>query len=288
MQDFDEVGITYLTASSIGAFRDNPAWWCMRYLYGRGNAKAPAIVRGIAIKDGLRHYLYKGDMRAAEDQALASYKVKIVQWGLEDHPEAENEHDNILPMFDGACQAFDAEKLGVLHAATPVTSDMASSVWADGLDAPFLSSPAFVFADRIIDVKATKRCPSKPVDRDVTNCAIHYKVKPLPIYILYVTHKKHNLLKVGQEDLDRAWLDLVLDAQSLQRFIKTAETREHALGMVPLNIGHFRWDEQLLGEAKEVLQLSEERINAIAYARSTEELRDTGSRDSSGHLLSDD
>ncbi len=285
MNDFDECGIHYLTASSIDAYRDNPAAWVMRYLYGLQTGSA-ALARTIAVRSAVKHWMYGMDLGSVEDKLDEFFQVVCEDRGVDIHsPDARSEHSTLLALFTRAIKALQQLGVGAQVGKLPLAAGLPHSVWADGLDAPFLTAPAFVFQDFTLELKFGKRCYTSVQPRDLANLAVQSRAYPgKPQKILYVTHSKDSAPEVSPEALEAAWAALVIDALALQTFIKTATTREHALAMVPVNPSQFRWDEPALTKAGEILALTQERLDGL---KSTEnrELRDPGTWDVLGDLL---
>lgn len=283
MDSFDECGIRYITPSSINAYRANPAYWVMRYFYGE-KSTSPAFIRSIAVKAGVKALLYKRDMGRAEDVVLETYQHRIgaekLPW---DDPGVQNEYDNCLPMFGGLVKALEALDL----IKVPTATGLPISVWADGVTAPFLSSPDIVFDDCVVDLKPTKACPSKIPERDLVAMAIHSRARKTEVFNIYATGKRYAVHAGLPWQLDQAWLDLVIDAQALQTFVLSAESREHALAMTPLNRDHFYWSPESLDKARGVLKLTQERLHGLKDAAGTRRLREPGAGDLSGDLLPD-
>lgn len=287
MNDFDECGIRYLTASSIDMYRDNPGAWVMRYLYGLQTGSA-ALARTIAVRSAAKHWIYGESLGNVEDRLDEFFQVVCADRGVDIHsPDARSEHSTLLALFTRTVQAL--QQLGVGHnvGKLPLAAGLPHSVWADGLEAPFLAAPAFVFQDFTLELKWGKRCYTDVQPRDLGNLAVQSRVyRDRPQKILYITHSKDSCPEIAPERLEAAWAALVVDALALQTFIKTATTREHALAMVPVNPSQFRWDGPTLTRAGEILALTQERLNGIARTENLQ-LRDPGAGDVLGDLLQD-
>ncbi len=288
MDSFEECDIRYLTASSIMAYRDNPAQWVTRYLFGHKQSGAPKIARTIAIKGGLKHWLYGAELGKAEDLlddlfrlACEDQKVYVLD------PAARAEHSIVLPLFLSAVNGFNDLGEGSANGSVPLAVDLASSVWADGVGAPFISSPFAVFQGHLVDVKPGSRCPSTLQKQDLLNCAVHARHHPdVPVSVIYATHKKHKVFTATRQELEEGWEELVYEARALQSFLKAADSREHALSMVPLNGDNFRWDSNNLAIAKSIKASYEEKQNGLQIAPGSERLQERVSRSISGDMLS--
>lgn len=286
MDGFEECGIRWLTAASIDAYRDNPAFWVMRHLYGVKPVGTASLARVIAVKEALRHWLYKGDIGQAEDVVDDVFRMKCAEFGIAlDAPDARSEHSSLLALFLLLVNDFREMGLGFEAGHVPLAHDLAHSVWVDGLEAPFLVAPAFVFENSWVEVKPGKRCYNSVQPRDMIRCALNFQVyKDKLGVVMYATAKRSNPIAVPAFTTIQFWTELVSDALALQNFIRMVPSREQALAVLPTNPTHFRWDARSLTAALTALQ--QEKLNAISRAEAAS-LRAAGAGDTSGHLLSD-
>jgi hypothetical protein len=288
MDGFDECGLNYLTASSVAAYRDNPAFWVMRYLFGAKPMNSAPLARTIAIKEACRHWLYQGDIGAAEDLVDDVFRMKCADYGLDlDDPDTRSEHSSLLAQFLLTVQGFQQLEVGFEFGQLPIACDLAHSVWVDGLEAPFLSAPAFVFEEMVVELKPGKKCYYSVQERDQMRCAVHARVYPKRMQVvIYATHKRFECCPVLPGSLDLIWAEMAVDALALQTFIKSASSREHALAMLPINPSHFRWDQSMLIAAGKALALTKEKMDGLARTK-TDEFRTTGTGDLSWDVLPD-
>ncbi len=288
MDGFDECGISYLTASSVTMYRENPACWVMRYLYGVRPKNNVALARTIAVKDALKHWLYQGKLGFAEDLLDKVFTQKCDEYGVDlDDPDARSEHSTLLELFLLSVKGFQQLGLGAEFGKLPVATDIAHSVWVEGLGAPFLAAPAFVFQDWWVEVKPGKRCYNAVTERDRVKACIHHKVyHEKEGAFIYASPKRFNIAWSPKGAAELEWAELALDALALQNFIQSAQSREHALAMVPINPGHYRWDEVMLTEVGKALAITQETMNAVNRTKA-HELRAPGAGDIPWDLLSD-
>ena len=261
MATFDEVGIRYLTAASVQAFRDNSALWCLRYLFGKSDFRSAAFARSVALNNGLKHILHTGDVSYGEDLALESYVRQCEEWGLDvmADPAARSEHDTLLEHLSGAVKAIN-ENLGGFP--RPIASGLATHAFIGEFNTPFLSVPSFIFEDVQLHVKYTHRCPSKIQPKDMMAMSVDAAARMQPPRVLYVTTKKHLWGVPTPADLALARYCLEEDALALQRFLGACETPEQALAMCPLNSEFYQWKPQLLSDARSILLNHTEKLNA--------------------------
>lgn len=288
MATFEEVGIRYLTAASVQAFREAPALWVLRYLFGKKDFRSPAFARSLALSDGMRQMLHHSNLGMGEDVALHSYVRMTDEWELNRDTDtgARNEHDNILPMFEVAVKALSANLGGLFR---PNSSGLATHTFIGDLSTPFLSVPTFTFDQLQMHIKYTNRCPSKPKPKDLMAMAIDSLARPrLGCAILYVTAKKAAWYEPRPEELVEAVMGLGFDARALEVFLAAVESPEHALAMTPLNPDFYQWKPELLSEARQILFNSVEKVNGIICAKVRGRLPESKSWDTHVDLLSVD
>lgn len=290
MDSLEECGIRYMTAGSVAMYRDNPAAWVMQYLFGIKSVPRASLARLIAVKEAAKAYLYRGDESEATDLLMTSFEAHC--WRANINPmedsDARDEYSTLLELFASIVKGINELQVGVNFGKTPLAAELASSFMVDGLEIPILGSPDFTFDDMLLQLKPGKMCYQKLQDRDVITCSILHQIKRLPINIIYATYKKHNIcqsIPTSAESID-ALVGLVRDAVAIQTMVKTVESREHALAIMPLNPAQFRWSRDQLTSAREILAISEGQVNAILSAKVTE-LRSGPGGDASWDLLQD-
>lgn len=290
MDSLEECGITYLTASSIAAFRDNPAWWCLKYLYGKSGDKTGRVALSIAIREGVKTWLQTGDEGLGEDATLDSFMMNVRDWNLlpnnnitKASDELKSSYDATLPTFGMAVKTLSEHDFD-RNTSNFIGSNMPKSVWLDGIGTPFLSSPSLIFEHAVVELKTTKACPSSIRDRELSLLGLHARAWNRDVAVLYVTMKKAALYRPLPAMLDASLLFLGIDAMAIEVFLKTASSREHALAMSALNPQHYLWSDKSLAEAQLLLTLSKGKFHGF-FPPQTNEFRTAPSRDASGHLL---
>lgn len=282
MATFEECGIRYLTAASIQAFRENSALWVLRYLMGRSDFRSPAFARSLALGDGMKHTLHFDDVGGGEDVALDSYLSRIEGFGIpRDDPKALAEQDAILPMLELAVKALQQNLGGLFR---PIASGLATSTFIRNFNTPFLSIPAFIWADVQLHIKYTHALPSKIKPKDLMAVAIDDHARSTRPAVLYVTMKKFAWYEPEPADIEYAIQCLTQDAQALQVFLGAVTTPEHALAMCPLNPEFYQWKPQLLSEARQILG----GVDYGALCAKDRRFSEGHTRDSHGGLLPDD
>jgi hypothetical protein len=174
MDSLDEAGITYLTASSVSQWREAPALWVLRYLFGIKDFRSAAFARTLALRDGLKAAVNQLEIGKAEDLALGVYFAHLERMGIDpSSPEARNEHDSMLPMLDMSVKEFRARGLMV----RPWACGIATSHWVEDIDVPLLSIADFVYESVQVKVCFTHRFPSKIRPKDLMGMAIDSLVR---------------------------------------------------------------------------------------------------------------
>lgn len=281
MDTLEECGITYLTAASLQLWREAPAVWALRYLFGIHSYKLPKVARSVALKDGLRAYLHTHDESLAEDTALEAYERKLVDWCVSpSDPDARSQHCTILPMISVIVKEI--KDLGIDQ--KPLAFSIARHVPVDWAPVPLLSVVDFVFADRQLKIKFTDRRPSAIKPRDLASLAIDVMARNQPPQIVYVTHKHAGWHEPTIDELYVAQRQLQAEAEAMEVFLLSAQTREHALAMLPLNHEHWAWKPGLLEAASNIITQSKEKtLGLICTER--RRLSEGASRHPRGDLL---
>jgi len=285
MPTFDDVGIRYLTPASIMLFRECPAAWVLRHLFGKQKGGKPAFARSIAMKDGTKVLAYRGDFDEAVWVAQQSYARQLERMRIDPGGEGpRSEQDAILPMLRETCKAFLEAGLDEL----PIAADLVSSVWlSNDLTAPFLSVPHLIYPDVQIQVRYTHRCPTKIQPRHMMALAVDQRLREQAVGIIYVTTKKNSGLMLPRPgELEQAQADMEFDAMALQTFLGSVESREHALAMVPLNPDTYQWTPELLLEARLIIHNAKDHVDGIIRAKRAG-ISEGPSWDAHGNLLSD-
>jgi hypothetical protein len=286
MDSLEECGIRWLTASAIETWREAPAVWAMGALYGMKTPLSPAYVRTIAVRDGVRAWLYKANLGEAENLVLENFEVGCAIRGIDiASEEARREHGNILEHLALSVNAFQELGLGAASGNLPLSCSLPTSVMVSGLEVPLLSVPDYGFNDCTVKLKIGRNCYTKVQPRDLTAAAIDFHNRRRPVTVIYVTDKKYNPVRVMQEQIDEAWVGIVMECFALQNLVKFSNSREQLLSMLPVNPNQFRWKSDLLQSAGDILGITSERLNAINSPK-TAELPVRTRRDVLGDVLS--
>ena len=175
------------SASKIKTWKNNPAQFVLRYIYGYPTTSNHAMERGTAVEFGLKH-LFTNNATVEEcfEKAITYYKSATALLEQEDNKQ----HDMIKPMVE---QCFD--KL------TPFKDNFLSfqgRVDTNILDIPFYGFTDFVFEyqDKILIIDLKTKAKFEPKHDDMLQMAIYGKAmkekfdKPVEIVLLICTPKR--------------------------------------------------------------------------------------------------
>lgn len=260
--DLDEIGLNYLTASSLSHWRDSPANWVMVKLMGAQPEYKASFARAVAIREGVKHAIFFEDPRAGEDVIERVFQEKVKSWKISPQ-QAIIEEGSILALYDVLVKEIQGH--GFLK--KPLASNLSKVVWINDLSVPLLSAVDFVFDELQLKVKTTMRCPKAIQPRDMAALSIDAMARDQPTAIVYATPKKSIWLEPDPSELTEALDGLYHEARSVETFLRTAESPQHALAMLPIDPGHFRWSPTSLARAIETLKTSQEAIHAIIRSK---------------------
>jgi hypothetical protein len=282
MASFEEVGIRWLSSSSVSNFCACPAAWVAKTLIGSKGGIVPAIARHNAVHAGVRTWLHGSMYTLAEDVALREYELNVAELPVSE--EMRKEQDAILPMLHESFKVF----LALEHRKPPLLSKVFDTVWLDGISVPFVCKPDYVFDDCIVNLKTSHRLPSTCIIRERQDAGLQAKKYKLPVIVGYVTMKKSCHFALTGLEMQLALDELVADAFSVQTFIEGVTSAEQALAMLPMNPTHYLWTPELLQAAQSRLpQLpKQEMIYGLDYAGKPE-VRTAPVGSPSGGLLPD-
>ena len=189
MNNFPQHGISHLSASSINAYAEDPAYWVAKYLH---NAKFPfsAPARGgTLIERAIVQTLTGRDQTDAIDDAIAEFNKMTVF----------DKSDNVAKWANAMRDMIEAGVKELEHYGVP-------SFELDGSQKKILIDcnmgeykvPIIGFLDLfypekkvVVDVKCTMRCPSEMSPSHKRQAAIYQLSNPdCQIGFLYITPKK--------------------------------------------------------------------------------------------------
>jgi RecB family exonuclease len=159
MTPFERHGLTHLSPSSLALYRNSPALWIVRYLFGVRDVETPFSWRGKAVERAVSAVLFDG---AEDDEAI---EVALAAFEREAQgevsPQASRERAGIPGMVRRAAWIF--RKFG-----KPLSQQHRVEVWIDGVEVSVLGFADFLYDNMVIDLKTTFAIPSKPrIDHEV-------------------------------------------------------------------------------------------------------------------------
>lgn len=239
MDPFEKFGIKHLSWSSMNLYRQEPALWTLRYLYGVKDEVGPSAWRGKAVEAGLDLWLYK--RTDASEVALNAFDLEC-QGEVSDKITAEMA--NILPCLKMAQEAFKEAK-------TPTARQYRIESWFDGIEVPIIGYVDYVWEDRIHDLKTTLRMPSEPKGDHSRQVALYCKETKKPGFLTYVTPKKYSTYPV--ENVEELLKDVQRLAHSVRTTLSICPDRETAAAMFTPNPDSWMWSNcgQAVEQAKQ-------------------------------------
>jgi hypothetical protein len=130
-----------------------------------------------------------------------------------------------------------------------ICRNVAASTHISGINIPIMSWAGFVFPDRILEIKTSKRLPSEISTADAKMLAIDSLTRNLPAEIIYVTGKKTAYFNLNEYQREEAIKEIIQDAMSLQTMLESFEDGNKALRMYPINPTNWTWKD---GEVEKV------------------------------------
>lgn len=189
MNNFINHGISHLSASSINAYAEDPAYWVSKYLLGTKFPFSAPARGGTIIEKAIVQTLTGRDMVDAIDEAIAEYNKAtifdksdaVVKWSnaMRDMIEAGVKELNPygIPTFE-----LDGSQKKVL-----IDCNMGD------YKVPIIGFLDLIYPDKkiVVDIKCTFRCPSEISPSHKRQAAIYQLSNPdCQIGFLYITPKK--------------------------------------------------------------------------------------------------
>lgn len=248
---FQRHGLTHISPSSINLWIGSPAMWVNRYLFRRTTPPSPAMLRGIAVENGVTFAIKRGNcgdaIAGGIELALEQFDEKVV---IDDGERVYKERSAIPLMITNA-----------VHALRPFgepdfPSDMAQHKVSgrleyDGGSVPVIGFLDYVFPKHgiVVDLKATLRLNSKMSADHVRQRAVYSKLSPYEdVRFLYTTKGKAVFMDDGEPDAvieQMKWQVARLD-RILRRF-----DRDEIRDLIPVNPDDYQWSDSA-GDLSEI------------------------------------
>ena len=240
MNPFEKHQITHLSASSLALYRNCPALWVGKNLYGWKDDVGPRAWLGTAVEAGLDMILYGHPFSAALEKAGMMFDEQAQGEITEEITKAASE---IAPMLEQASLA--AQNFG-----QPVARQFKITHWLDGIEVPVIGYVDYLYEDWLFDLKTTARLPSEPRPDHACQVAIYNAATGRKAKLLYVTPKKHAAYDV--EDITDPMWTVAKSAHAVRRLLAMTDNREDAAGVFVPDFSSFYWTDPLKEAAKAV------------------------------------
>lgn len=199
-----------LSPSSINLYAQEPALWVLKHFYGQTSEFNIYAMRGVAVEDGVNHWVETGDLKGAASEAMASFGDKSFFWKDE---ELLQEIEALIEPWVGKC----VEALKEIGDAPKQQVEISTEI--EGF--PIRGYIDYQFPKLQTDLKTTNTVPSAvtrgarkgmlPTDKkaNVRQQAIYAHATGLPTSLLYVSPEDYYHHVLGEQELDIAMEDVV-------------------------------------------------------------------------------
>jgi len=229
---FERHGIRHLSASSLALYRNEPALWTLRYLFGVRDNAGPGAWRGSAVEGAVNKIIYEN---CSDDEAisaaLGAFEISA-QGDLSD--DVDKERSVIPDMTRHASIAF--RSLG-----KPIATQFKVEHWIDGIEIPVLGYIDYLYEDFLIDLKTTLRAPSEPRPDHAVQVVSYSDATAKRPGLIYVTPKKSQRFNHESIDAERARWSLRRSAHSLRALLAMAADKHEAASIFTPSIDGFMW-----------------------------------------------
>lgn len=234
MNVFEKHGITHLSASSLGLYRDQPAAWVCRYLLRVKDEAGPGAWRGSATEAGVDQYLF-GQPENATKAMHVAFEERAA--GLADDKAVKERA--ALPMF--LAQA----RLALEPHGTPLTRQSKINIEIPGLAVPIIGYCDWVWADVGRDLKTTWALPSAAKPEHIDQMAIYAHATGKPFELVYVTPKKHATYPVSPQQATEGMARVRRGALSIQHMLGKVDSGEDALRLYTPDFSSYLWSPEM-------------------------------------------
>lgn len=241
MSPFERHGITHLSPSSLAIYKQEPAFWCGRYLLGWKDEGGPKMWVGNAVEAGLHSFLHGWSVEECLARAMTEFENKAMGVSDEAHDAARAE---IGPMLEQAMSILSKDKDSKPLYQVPVKH------FVEGLEVPIIGYLDFAFPDGILDLKTTRALPGKPKADHAAQVAFYCKAREtVSGSLLYATTKKGALYSLSPDDIEAGYRSLIVAAKAVQNLLKNSPTKQDAMRTFAPDFESFYWSEQTVKQA---------------------------------------
>lgn len=245
MNPFERHAVKHLSPSNLATYRQEPAYWVAKYLFGLKDEGGPKMWVGNAVEAGLKAWLHGTPEQDARPIALRIFE-QTAQGEASD--ECEAARAEIGPML-----AMAITKVEHRWDSKPLCQ-VACRHYIDGVEVPLIGYLDFAFDDgEILDLKTTRRMPSEPKPDHAAQVAFYCKARNgAKGKLLYSTTKRAELYTLSPEQIDAAFAELSLAARAVRNVLRLSPSREDAASMFAPNYDHYFWSDKLRASAARI------------------------------------
>jgi CRISPR/Cas system-associated exonuclease Cas4 (RecB family) len=228
------------SASSSIKIKNESALFVADKIIGIKQPYGDAAIRG-NVGEPLGRYLMAKDI--TKDQAWDYAKKKFQKLGGKDTEELK---------FAYNCSYQIAEELQSRQMKRP--DEYQERVWNDGKDFG-LNFPIVGFLDfsyhknynMVVDIKTTKRVPSKPNKDHILQQSLYWKLtgEKRRFALLYCSDKRANFIEIKKEELQNGWEEMLFNMRFIERMDKQCKSKEDWLLSFPYpSIDSFYYNDE--------------------------------------------
>jgi hypothetical protein len=242
---FERHAIKHLSPSNLATYRQEPAYWVAKYLFGLKDEGGAKMWVGNAVEAGLKAWLHGTPEQDARQIAMQIFEQNAQG---EVSNDCEAGRAEIGPMLSRAI-----EKVEKRWDSKPLCQ-VACRYFVDGLEVPIIGYLDFAFDDGLIlDLKTTRRMPSEPKPDHAAQVAFYCKSRNGGTgQLLYATTKRSELYTLSPEQIDASFAELVSAARAVRNLLRLMPTKEDAASMFAPNYDHYFWSDKLKESASRI------------------------------------
>lgn len=240
---FERHGIGHLSPSSLSLYRNSPALWCLRYLYGVKDPANSYAWRGRGVEAAVDAILLDG---VPDDVAVERAKrtFELSAQG-EITPEITKERQALPDLVRQAAPVF--RRLG-----KPTTLQHKIEFWVDGVEVPILGYADYTYDEFVIDLKTTFALPSKPRPDDCVQVVMYGDALHKRPGLVYVTPRKVARFPHTEIDIEAARRVLRQSAHAVRATLAATDDKEHAAELFVPNLDDYHWTDTTRDAAERV------------------------------------
>lgn len=231
MNCWEKHGIDHLSFSNLNLYHEEPAKWCLRYLFKVRDDAGPAAWRGSAVEAGLDWWLYQRNDPEAVQDALTKAHARFEDDAKgEIRDDIDKERDALEPMLNRAIER-------ATHFTTPDARQLQLDYWIEGIEIPLDLRIDYVWPDVVRDLKTTHKLEVRPShERQIS---LYAKAKKRRAELLYVTTKRSELIEIPQDRIDLHVRTIERLAHSVRALLSMCPDKDAAASMFVPNYDHY-------------------------------------------------